>query len=113
MLDTVRVWREAQGDGVDENGNPEVVTTEVYAGPARLLLSSTVVRDVDAQSQLLAVQSPRLDLPSDTAGVLVGDLFEITASQTDATVVGVAGRVAGFFPHSQATARRLPVEVWS
>jgi len=42
-----------------------------------------------------------------------GDLFEITASDTDSSLVGLSGVVAGMFPQSYSTARRLPVEVVS
>ena len=115
MSDIVRIWRETPtGTGIDANGNPAVTVTELYSGPGRLVVRSGVVRDVDAQSQLLAVQSPRLDVPvAGTGGVKNGDLFEVTASDTDSSLVGLSGVVAGMFPQSYSTARRLPVEVVS
>ena len=114
MTDTVRIFRRTLGS-IGEDGNPTVTDTDVWEGPCRLVLrAGSSVRDVDAQSQLLAVQSPRLDVPiAGTGGVKNGDLFEITASDTDSSLVGLSGVVAGMFPQSYATARRLPVEVVS
>jgi hypothetical protein len=109
MVDTVVVRRRgAQAE--DEDGELAWTYTTIYTGPCRLVLRSGVVNDVDAQSQLLAIQQPRLDVPvAGTDGVKAGDEFEITAGET----VGVAGRIAGRFDQSLRTARRLPVEVWS
>ena len=113
MTDTVRVFRRVLGPvGVD--GNPTVTDTDIYVGPCRLVLRSSVVRDVDAQSQLLAVQQPELHLPvAGSFGVKNADLFVMTGSVGDPALVGLEGVVAGMFPHSGSTARRLPVEVFS
>ena len=114
MTDTVRIFRRADAGTVDEDGNPEFTETDVWEGPCRLVLRSSVVRDVDAQSQLLAVQSPRLDVPIvGTGGVKNADRFVILSSLTDSELVGLEGFVSGMFPQSYATARRLPVEVVS
>ena len=114
MLDTVKVTRETLGEGSDENGNPVVDVVVLYEGVCRLVQRSSVVRDVDAQSQLIGVQTPELHVPVDGTGdIQKDDRFEITGSATDAQLVGVKGVVAGMFPSSQVTARRLPVEVWS
>ena len=113
MTDTVRVFRRVNGP-VGEDGNPTVTDTTIFEGPCRLVLRSSMVRDVDAQSQLLAVQGPRLDVPvTGSGGVKNGDRFVILSSATDAELVGLEGVVAGMFPQSYSTARRLPVEVAS
>ena len=114
MTDTVRIFRRADAGTVDDDGNPEYVEADVWEGPCRLVLRSSVVRDVDAQSQLLAVQSPRLDVPVvGTGSVKNADRFVILSSLTDSELVGLEGFVSGMFPQSYATARRLPVEVVS
>jgi hypothetical protein len=114
MTDTVRIFRRVDAGTVDEDGEAEYTDTDLFTGPARLVLRSGVVNSVDAQSQLLGVQSPRLDVPIiGTGGVRNGDRFEITASLTDSALVGLSGVVAGMFPQTYATARRLPVEVAS
>lgn len=113
MTDTVKVFRRVLGP-VGDDGNPSVTDTTIFQGACRLVLRSSVVRDVDAQSQLLAVQGPRLDVPVvGTGGVKNGDRFEILTSATDSELVGLVGVVSGMFPQSYSTARRLPVEVTS
>jgi len=91
-----------------------VTDTDVYVGKCRLVLRSSVVRDVDAQSQLLAVQQPELHLPvAGSSEVKNADMFELLESEGDPSLVGLKGHVAGMFPHTGSTARRLPVEVSS
>ena len=110
MVDTVLIKRRGTVQVEDEDGELVWEYTTIYSGKCRLVLRSGVVSDEDAQSQLLAVQGPRLDVPAiGTDGVKAGDEFEITAGET----VGVKGRVAGRFDQSLKSARRLPVEVWS
>ena len=113
MTDTVRVFRRTEsGEFDDVTGEPEYTDTELYEGPGRLALRSSVVRDVDAGQQLQALQGPRLDLPVEgSGGIESGDRFEVLASVSDAALVGVSGVVSGGFPQTYATARRLPVEV--
>ena len=114
MVDTVRIRRRS-GAPVPDPVTGDLVSsyTTIYEGKCRLVLRSGVVRDVDAQSQLLAVQGPRLDVPvAGTGDVQADDEFEILSS-VDSEMVGVKGRVAGRFDQSLKSARRLPVEVWS
>lgn len=113
MTDTVRVFRRVStGDFDNTTGEPVFTDTDVYVGPGRLVLRSSAVRDVDAASQLLALQGPRLDLPVEGTGdIRSDDRFVVTASATDGGLVGVGGVVKGGFPQTFATARRLPVEV--
>ncbi len=114
MSDRVRVFRRVLGPGVGADGNPTVTDTDVFVGKCRLVLRSSVVRDVDAQSQLLAVQQPELHLPvAGSSGVKNADRFVLLESEGDPSLVGLSGVVAGMFPHTGSTARRLPVEVSS
>ena len=114
MVDTVRIRRKG-GTPVPDPVTGELVYTytTMYEGKCRLVLRSGITRDVDAQSQLLAVQGPRLDVPVSGSGdVKADDEFEILTA-VDSEMVGVKGRVAGRFDQSLKSARRLPVEVWS
>jgi hypothetical protein len=115
MTDTVRIKRSSGTPTPDPVTGDLVYTyTTVYEGKCRLVLRSSVVADEDAQSQLVGVQQPRLDVPvSGTGDVRNDDLFEILSSVGDPQLVGREGVVAGMFPHSGSTARRLPVEVAS
>ena len=113
MSDQVRVFRRELGP-IGDDGNPTVIDTDVYVGKCRLVLRSSVVRDVDAQSQLLAIQQPELHLPvAGSVGVRNADHFVLLESEGDPSLVGLSGVVAGMFPHTGSTARRLPVEVSS
>ncbi|WP_143231385.1 DUF6093 family protein [Agromyces cerinus] len=113
MSDQVRVFRRVLGP-IGADGNPTVTDTDVYVGKCRLVLRSSVVRDVDAQSQLLGVQQPELHLPvAGSSGVRNADRFVLLESEGDPSLVGLSGVVAGMFPHTGSTARRLPVEVAS
>lgn len=112
MRDTVLVRRKSSTPVPNpETGELEYTYSTVYEGKCRLVFRSQgQVSDVDSQSQLLAVQSPRLDVPvAGTSGITANDEFEVTAGES----VGVRGLVAGRFDQSLKTARRLPVEVWS
>ena len=114
MVDTVRIRRKG-GTPVPDPVTGELVYTytTMYEGKCRLVLRSGITRDVDAQSQLLAVQGPRLDVPVSGSGdVKADDEFEILTA-VDSEMVGARGRVAGRFDQSLKSARRLPVEVWS
>lgn len=110
MVDTVRITREGDEVFDPETGTyiPSVVT--VYEGKCRMVMRTSVVQDVDAQSQLQALQGPRLDVPvAGTGGILPDDRFELTGGDE----AGLTGRIAGLFPQSLKTARRLPVQIGS
>jgi len=115
MTDAVTVSRK-DGEPVLNETTGELVQAyvTVFEGPCRLVLRSGVVRDVDAQSQLLGVQQLELHVPvAGSAGIRNDDVFELTASDGDPSLVGLTGVVLGMFPHTGSTARRLPVEVAS
>lgn len=110
MVDTVRITREGAEVFDPDTGTYTPSVETVYEGKCRLVMRTSVVQDVDAQSQLLALQGPRLDVPvSGTAGVKPGDLFELLSGDD----AGLKGRIAGVFPQSLKTARRLPVQIGS
>jgi hypothetical protein len=115
MTDAVTVTRKDGEPVLNESTGDLVQAYEtIYTGPCRLVLRSGVVRDVDAQSQLLGVQRLELHVPvAGTSDIRNDDLFELTASTGDPSLVGLSGVVLGMFPHTGSTARRLPVEVAS
>ena len=108
MVDTVRISRKGTTPVLNqETGVLEYTLTTVYEGVCRLVQRSSVVRDVDAQSQLLAVQSPELHVPASVSGVLPDDVFELLTGDD----AGVSGVVAGVHVQSFKTARRIPVTI--
>lgn len=109
MVDTVVVRRQS-GTVRDEESMEDVPAfVTVYSGRCRLVMRSTVVSDADSVSELVALQGPRLDVPvSGTAGIKPDDVFTVSSVDGD-----VSGRVAGVFPQSLKTARRLPVVIES
>ena len=108
MVDTVLIRRKS-GDPVvnQETGALEQTYTTVYEGVCRLVQRSAAARDVDVQSQLLAVQSPELHVPASVSGVLPDDVFELLTGDD----AGVSGVVAGVHVQSFKTARRIPVTI--
>ena len=114
MTDTVRIARGGTPVFDETTGTYTPGTTTVYEGPCRLKLSSSVVSDLDAQGQLLVQQGPRLDLPIASSGaVRPGDTATITGSVNDPSSIGTVLTVSGRFVQTDATARRLPVELHS
>jgi hypothetical protein len=113
MTDTVRITR---ADGPPEldpsTGDYVPATVTVYDGPGRLRAASSVVGAVDGQGQLLAAQAVTLSLPVATSGgVRKNDTVLIIASVRDPANVGLRLNVEGVFFQTDATARRLNVEV--
>jgi hypothetical protein len=108
MVDTVLIRRKTGSPVPDPVTGVLVWTnTTIYEGVCRLVQRSSVVRDVDAQSQLLAVQSPELHVPASVSGVLPDDLFELLTGDD----AGTSGVVAGVHVQSFKTARRIPVTI--
>ena len=109
MVDTVTIKR--RGTEQVLQGDEYVWSyTTVYSGKCRLVLRAGAgVEIVDAQSQLLHVQEPRIDVPvsATTANIKPGDEFEITAGNA----AGAKGVITGRLDQSLKTARRLPVQV--
>lgn len=119
MTATVIIRRKTGTTKDTETGTITPTWTEIYDGPAELLFRDNSPRDVDAAGQRLAEQQPLIKLPIDgpsavaAANVRKDDVGEVTACEHDAGSVGISFRVAGIFAKSNATSRRLPVEVLS
>lgn len=114
MTDTVLITRAGTPTFDPETGTYPETLVIVYEGPCRIKLASTVVRDLDAQNQILAEQAPRLDLPIGESGdVKPGDMAVLTASVRDPAAIGLRMSVSGVFFQTDATARKFPVEIQS
>lgn len=105
-----------------ETGQLEPTWLEVYKGPARLRLTNSDPRDVDASGQRYAIQDPMVSLPiladeritiGSSAAVHVDDVGEIVENDDDPGEVGTTFRVAGRLGQTHSTARRLRAEVLS
>jgi hypothetical protein len=110
MSELFRVF-EVTGKTEDpENELREIdVEADRYVGIGRLVFRSSVVSDVEVASQLVASQSARIDLPAGTSGVGTGMFAVVTASTSDATLVGRRFRVEGMPAAGQTTAARFQV----
>lgn len=116
---TVTIRRKTGESKDSATGKITPTWTDIYAGPAELVFGAAHPRDVDAAGQRLAEQQPTVKLPVDgehaaaAAAVCKDDVGTVDASAHDAGAVGVTFRIAGIFGKSNATSRRLPVEVIS
>ena len=109
MVDTVLIRRKTGATPIPDpvTGVLVYTYTTIYEGVCRLVQRSASARDVDVQSQLLAVQSPELHVPASVSGVLPDDVFELLTGDD----AGVSGVVAGVHVQSFKTARRIPVTI--
>jgi hypothetical protein len=102
-----RVWDEATATWVE-------TPTVTYTGKCQVKSENVQAAQVDAQGQLLVVQSLVLKLPVDASvNVAPGDVAVLTVCTFDAQLVGKKLRVGAFHHQSYATARRLPVREMS
>lgn len=99
----------------EETGEYEPVVGETsYEGPCKIRFNSSVISDVDAQSQLLVEQSAILSLPVvGSEGVQVQHVAVITSNPMDTALEGKRFRITGDHTQTLATARRFPVELVS
>ena len=98
----------------ESTGKMEETTTVVYTGRCRLKLGGSQASQVEAAGQLLIAQDSILSLPVSTSGaVREDDVATITANQLDPALVGLKFRVKAGHSQTNATARRLPVELVS
>lgn len=108
MSESFRIF-EVTGRTPDPDNDLREVDVEVdrYVGIGRLVFRSSVVSDVEVASQLVASQSARIDLPAGTTGVGTSMFAVVTASTSDATLVGRRFRIEGMPAAGQTTACRL------
>lgn len=119
MTATVIVRRKGPATRDPATGKITPTWATIYDGPAEVDFPNTRPRDVDAAGQRLAEQQPLIKLPLDgehaaaAATIRKDDEGVVTAAEYDDGSVGVAFRITGVFGKSNATTRRLPVEVLS
>ena len=111
MTDSCRVTREGPKVWDEDAGEYVQVPVLVFLGVCRVKHPTTSAKDADSGSQLLAVSSLEVHLPMAAEAVRVGDVVEITASETRAAMAGRRFKVAAPFDGSQTTALRFRVEV--
>lgn len=96
-LDPVQVFEPVYGEGAT-------------APNARMKFVTQTIAERDAASQLVAVQTSEVHLPSGTLGITTDMRVIVDASTADAGLVGRVFRIKGF-PHAgQTTAARFAVE---
>lgn len=112
MLDECTITR--PGAKAWDEGLGEWITTQVvvYSGRCRIKHPSTVARDVEAGSQLLAVSFTEIHLPLTASGVMADDTVTVDASPTRVEQAGRQFIVTAPFDGSQSTALRFRVEAF-
>jgi hypothetical protein len=99
-------------DGVDEeNGNPTRVPVgePLYDGIARVKYTDNAVRNAEGASQLVTTQDVTVSLPHGSVVLPEGTDVLVTASVSDASLVGRVYKVDGSPTLGQSTAHRYPV----
>lgn len=119
MRSRCRVER-ANGEPVKgDDGELHTPTETIYEGPCRLRTVSTVTSNIEAAAQLLVGQAAVLSFPVATStAIRVNDLVTFLPSgdgvdDLDPGLLEQSARIAGLHFDSNATARRLPVELIS
>lgn len=119
MHSTCRVQRASGSPVKGPDGELHTPTVTIYEGKCRLRSNSAVTADIDAAGQLLTGQAAVLSFPVVTSGdIKVGDLATFIASpdpddDLDPALLGKTLRIAGLHFDTDATARRLPVQLVS
>lgn len=119
MRSRCRVER-ATGEPVKgDDGELHTPTETIYEGPCRLRTVSTVTEKIEAAAQLLVGQAAILSFPVATSTTIrVNDIVTFLPSgeedgDLDPAMLEQSARIAGLHFDSNATARRLPVEMIS
>lgn len=115
MTTSCRITRAGAGGApyLDEETGEYVYpeSPPIYTGKCKIRMTGTNVREIDAASQLLTVQSSILSLPVDGTGdVQADDTLTVTANPLDAALIGRVYRIEGTHEQTYATARRFSIE---
>lgn len=109
MTETVTVGRYEM---IRPAGSLDPVLTLVqtyYSGKARVKFPSASATSKEPAGQQIAETSIVVSIPSGSASVPTGAMIRVTASATDAALVGRVFRVEGPAQAGQTTAHRYPV----
>lgn len=109
MLDACTVTRPG-APATDSAGTVTASASTVYTGKCRVQTYEAHESMVPSGGRTRVGQRYKLHLPVGVGPFAVGDVVTITASATDAHLVGTAFRVAGLFNKSLATSQRLDVD---
>lgn len=110
MTETVTVSVESKSTNPSTGDPVRTVSSPVYSGVAQIAFPSLVVSERDVQGQQVAATSPVLKLPVSVGVVLTGHVVRVTASTSDASLVGRWFRVKSPPQSGQVTAHRYPLE---
>ena len=110
MLDTCTAVRRGSASTNSTTGAVTVSSTTLYSGKCRVQNAGLAAQTVEAAGRTATVERPTIHVPVGAFAARPGDVITITASETDATLVGRVYRVVGAQVKSLATAYRLPVE---
>jgi hypothetical protein len=117
MRSRCRVVRSVGAPVKDESGELRAPTETIYEGPCRLRTVSTVTSAIEAASQLLVGQAAILSFPVATStGIRVNDIVTfvpVDGDDLDPALLEQTARIAGLHFDTNATARRLPIEMIS
>lgn len=123
LMDSTVLIRRKTGQAYNQDtGKIEPTWAVIYRGPARVRLTGSEPRDVDAVGQRFAIQNPVVSLPvgsdpriesGSSSAVSVDDEGEVLANEHDIGEVGTTFRVDGRVGQTHSTARRLRAEVLS
>jgi hypothetical protein len=110
MTETIRFYS-VTGTVVNPTTLVSVDTTvEHYNGPARVHYPTSAVQQTDPGNQFVALQDLTISIPASSAAVPADAIGVVSASTTDASLVGRKYRVKGAPAAGQVTAHRFPVE---
>ena len=110
MLDTCTVARRGTASTNSSTGAVTVSSTTLYSGKCRVQSAGLAAQTVEAAGRTATIERPTVHVPVGAFAARPGDVITITASATDATLVGRSYRVTATQLKTMATAYRLPVE---
>lgn len=89
----------------------DYIETVVYSGKCRVRYGQAAANTVEQAGQVATLHEGTFSLPVATSGeVRKGHLVTITASESDAALVGAKFRVGATRSQSDVTARRFQIE---
>jgi len=98
----------------ESTGEYDETSTLIYSGICKIKIGGNQASQIEAAGQILIAQDSTLSLPVLLSGaVREDDVATITENDLDAALVGLLFRVKAGHSQTNATARRLPVEMVS
>ena len=110
MLDACTVVRRGAPSTNTSTGAVTVSSTSLYSGKCKVQAAGLASQTVEAAGRTATLERPTVHVPVGSFAPRPGDVITITASATDANLVGRVYRVTAASLKSLATAYRIPVE---